>query len=196
MQEKIQMDNKTLCKLALLPIAICFTTGFIGSNPETEAAQFVQETQNTVKPSPNLDLGPLPVNQEYHPYVYQAGDADPFALKSFVVDTSVPADGSKDVCNGDDCGDGAPTPHEKYFLENYELNQLWMVGTVLKKNQRRAALIQTPDAGVVNVMQGEYMGKNNGLVVSIKPDQVIVREKHRIPRGWQNRIAILELFTY
>ena len=71
-----------------------------------------------------------------------------------------------------------------------------MVGTVLKKNQRRAALIQTPDAGVVNVVQGEYMGKNNGLIISIKPDQVVVREKHRIPRGWQNRIAILELFTY
>jgi len=193
----MQMANKSiLYQLAVLPFAICFATGFIGSNPETEATQFIQDTQNTVKPSANLDLGPLPVNQEYHPYVYSAEDADPFALKSFVVDASVPADGSTNACSDDDCGDGAPTPHEKYFLENYELNQLWMVGTVLKKNQRRAALIQTPDAGVVNVVQGEYMGKNNGLIISIKPDQVVVREKHRIPRGWQNRIAILELFTY
>lgn len=185
-----------LRKLSVLPLIVYITAGFIGSNPESEAAQFVQDAQNTIKPSANLDLGSLPVNQEYHPYIYQAADSDPFALKTFVVDTSVPDDGSNDTCGDDDCGDGAPIPHEKYFLENYDLNQLWMVGTVVKKNQRRAALIQTPDAGVVNVVQGEYMGKNNGLVVSIKPDQVVIREKHRIPRGWQNRIAILELFTY
>ena len=193
----MQMDNKSvLCKFAILPLTIAFATGFIGDNPESEAAQFVQNTQNTVKPSPNLDLGALPVNQEYHPSVYTAADADPFALKSFVVDATIPADSTKDTCGDDDCGDGAPVPHEKYFLENYEMDQLWMVGTVVKKNQRRAALIQTPDAGVVNAMQGEYMGKNNGLIVSIKPDQVVVREKYRVPRGWQNRIAILELFTY
>lgn len=189
-------NNQMLRKLSVLPLIVYITAGFIGSNPESEAAQFVQDAQNTIKPSANLDLGPLPVNQEYHPYIYQAADSDPFALKTFVVDTSVPDDGSNDTCGDDDCGDGAPIPHEKYFLENYDLNQLWMVGTVVKKNQRRAALIQTPDAGVVNVVQGEYMGKNNGLVVSIKPDQVVIREKHRIPRGWQNRIAILELFTY
>ena len=43
-------------------------------------------------------------------------------------------------------------------------------------------------------MQGEYMGKNNGLIVSIKTDHIVIREKQKVPRGWQNRMAILELF--
>jgi len=38
----------------------------------------------------------------------------------------------------------------------------------------------------VNTVQGEYIGKNNGLIISIKPDHVMVREKYRVPRGWQN----------
>ncbi|MDO4643300.1 MAG: pilus assembly protein PilP [Cardiobacteriaceae bacterium] len=191
------MQNKnTLYKLITLQAIILFSTGFMGNNPESEVTQFVKDIENNSKPNPNLDLGPLPVNQEYHPYVYAADSADPFALKSFVVDASIPEDSNKNVCADDDCGDGAPAPHVKYFLENYDLSQLWMVGTILNKNQRRAALIQTPDAGIVNTVQGEYMGKNNGLIISIKPDHVVVQEKHRVPRGWQNRMAILELFTY
>ena len=177
------MPNKTiLCKAVGLSLVVCLLTGFMNGSPESEVAQFIQETSETVKPSPNLDLGPLPANKEYVPYAYQSENTDPFALKPFVVDAS--------------CGDGAPVPHTKYFLENYDLGQLSMVGTVVNKNQRRAALIQTPDAGIVNTMQGEYMGKNNGLIISIKPDHIMVREKFKVPRGWQNRMAILELFTY
>ena len=42
----MQMANKSiLYQLAVLPFAICFATGFIGSNPETEATQFIQDTQ-------------------------------------------------------------------------------------------------------------------------------------------------------
>ena len=191
------MPNKTiLCKAVGLSLVVCLSTGFMNGGPESEVAQFIQETSETVKPSPNLDLGPLPANKEYVPYAYQSENTDPFALKPFVVDAKAPVDEKQDTCADDSCGDGAPVPHTKYFLENYDLGQLSMVGTVVNKNQRRAALIQTPDAGIVNTMQGEYMGKNNGLIISIKPDHIMVREKFKVPRGWQNRMAILELFTY
>ena len=189
-------NNFIIRKTIILPFVACLSMGFIGSNPETEATEFMENTARTTQPTPNLDLGPLPANKEYKPYVYTADKADPFELKSFVVDAKLPEDSTQNACADDSCGDGAPVPHTKYFLENYDLSQLWMVGTILNKNQRRAALIQTPDAGVVNTVQGEYIGKNNGLIISIKPDHVMVREKYRVPRGWQNRLAILELFTY
>lgn len=191
------MSSKSfLYKAITLSFGTCLLAGFMNGSPETEVAQFIEETSDTVKPTPNLDLGPLPANKEYVPYAYQAESTDPFALKSFVIDAKAPVDESQEACADDSCGDGAPVPHTKYFLENYDLGQLWMVGTVVNKNQRRAALIQTPDAGIVNTVQGEYIGKNNGLIISIKPDHVMVREKFKVPRGWQNRMAILELFTY
>ena len=191
------MLNKYIyCKMAVIPFVACFSMGFIGSNPETEATEFMENTAKTTQPTPNLDLGPLPANKEYKPYIYTADKTDPFELKSFVVDAKLPEDSTQNACADDSCGDGAPVPHAKYFLENYDLSQLWMVGTILNKNQRRAALIQTPDAGVVNTVQGEYMCNNNCLIIYIKPVHVIVRVKYRVPRGWQNRMAILELFTY
>ncbi len=192
------MKNKTVRykEFALLCSAVCLSTGFINENPEAEVTKFINETTETVKPNPNLDLGPLPANKEYSPYIYKAESEDPFALKPFVVDAKLPEPETQNDCADEDCGDGAPVPHVKYFLENYELSQLWMVGTVMNKDQRRAALIQTPDAGVVNTVQGEYIGRNNGLIIAIKPDHVMVREKFKVPRGWQNRMAILELFNY
>lgn len=182
-----------LSKILLGLGAIAFTTGFLGANPEAEVSQFISQTKAQAKPSAELDLGPVPDMTPYIPYVYEAQTANPFMLKTFVVDATVEPESAED-CANDDCGDGAPVPHVPYFLESYPLEELNFVGTMLGKNNRRIALIQTPDSGVVNAMQGEYMGKNNGLIVSIKTDHIVIREKQKVPRGWQNRMAILELF--
>lgn len=175
-------------------IVIIFATGFLGTNPEAEVAQFIQQTKNNTAASASLDLEPLREMKPYVPYVYEAQTANPFLLKSFVADATVEPEAQGDDCQDDNCGDGAPVPHVPYFLEGYPLEELTFVGTMLGKNNRRIALIQTPDSGVVNAMQGEYMGKNNGLIVSIKTDHIVIREKQKVPRGWQNRMAILELF--
>ena len=174
--------------------AFAFTTGFLGANPEAEVSEFIRQTKDQAKANTQLDLGPIPDMTPYVPYVYEAQEANPFLLKTFVVDATAEPESTEEDCTNDDCGDGAPIPHVPYFLETYPLEELSFVGTMLGKNNRRIALIQTPDAGVVNAMQGEYMGKNNGLIVSIKTDHIVIREKQKVPRGWQNRMAILELF--
>lgn len=192
---KSQTLKTPLQKALIGSLAIFCATGFFGANPEAEVAQFIRQTKEQTKPSTALDLGPIRELEPYVPYIYEAqAENNPFALKAFVVDATVEPKKEDEDCANDDCGDGPPIPHVPYFLEGYPLEELSFVGTVLGKNNRRIALIQTPDSGIVNTMQGEYIGKNNGLVMSIKADHIVVREKQRVPRGWQNRMAILELF--
>lgn len=193
------MKNQALKKvmsgnISLGLCSVLFLAGFLGANPEAEVAQFISQTKSQAKPSAELTMEPLRELKPYVPYVYEAQSENPFLLKSFVADATVDDVTQAEDCQDDNCGDGAPIPHVPYFLEGYPLEELSFVGTVLSKNNRRVALIKTPDAGVVNAMQGEYVGKNNGLIVSIKPDHIVIREKQKVPRGWQNRMAILELF--
>lgn len=191
---KNQVLKAPMGKLSLAIFSVLFMTGFLGANPEAEVAEFIKQVHAQTKPSTSLDLEPLPDPKPYIPYVYEAQTANPFLLKAFVVDATTDPEEQNEECADDNCGDGAPVPHVPYFLEGYPLDELTFVGTVLGKNNRRIALIQTPDSGVVNAMQGEYMGKDNGLIVSIKTDHIVIREKQKVPRGWQNRMAILELF--
>lgn len=181
----------------VLSSVFLFTTGFMGSNPESEVANFIRTTESSMHPNKNLDFGPLPEVTPYEPFAYQAKSSNPFLLQDFVTDATLSKEikTPEDQCRDDSCGDGAPVVHAKYFLENYELGQLTMVGTLDKKNQTLTALIKTPNAGVVETKEGEYMGKNYGLIIAVKPDHIIIREKHQVPRGWQNRMAILELFN-
>lgn len=174
--------------------AFAFATGFLGANPQAEVTQFISQTKAQATPSTALELEPLREMKPYIPYVYEAQTENPFLLKAFVADATVEPEAQSDDCQDDNCGDGAPIPHVPYFLEGYPLEELTFVGTMLGKNNRRIALIQTPDSGVVNAMQGEYLGKNNGLIVSIKTDHIVILEKQKVPRGWQNRKATLELF--
>lgn len=183
-------------KQAYLITSLAFfsLTGFIFSNPEAEVAQFIKQTQDTLKKNHKPNLPPLPVLDEKPVFQYGAGQADPFKLQSFVTDTAeVPV--ASQNCDTADCGDPPPVPHAPYFLEGYELTKLRMVGTVKSPKLGLSALIQTPDSGVQETRVGQYIGRNNGLILSISPDHIVVQEKYKVPRGWQNRLATLELFN-
>ena len=86
-------------------------------------------------------------------------------------------------------------PHIPYFLEDYELDELSMVGTVKNAANQNRVLIKTPNAGVMETTIGEFIGRNNGQVISIHPDHIVIREKYKVPRGWQDRTTTLELFN-
>lgn len=168
-------------------------TGFIFGNPEADVSKFISETQSRLKVSHKVNLPPLPEYHENQPFQYSAGNADPFKLKSFVTD--VASNPEEQPCNSADCGDGPPVVHTPYFLEGYDLTTLRMVGTMNSPKNQMAVLIATPDSGVQEAHVGEYIGRNNGLILSIQPDHVLIQEKYKVPRGWQNRMASLELFN-
>lgn len=173
-------------------------TGFIFGDAESEVGDFVRQVKAQTKPSANLDLAPLPEARPYVAYQYNSGNADPFKLRPFVSDASdSSAAGTlaqQNECNSSECSASAPVPHTPYYLENYELDSLTMTGTVLSPNKQIVALIKTPNSGIQEARVGEYIGRNNGLILSIKPDHIVIQEKYKVPRGWQDRMATLELF--
>lgn len=177
-------------------VTYIFLTGFFWGAPEREAEQFVNETQTHLRATHRVHLPPKPVLKKITPFVYSAGDKDPFALKAFVLEIQTEGEKEKDTfCRSANCGDGAPTAHAPYFLEGFDLDKLYMVGTIRNDKGHRVVLIKTPDSGVVKTKVGEYIGRSNGLILSISPDHIVIQEKQRVPKGWKNRMRTLELFN-
>lgn len=190
------MRNRQLFSLLFYGVACLFLTGFFFSSPEREAMRFIRDTKRTVKASHKLHLPPKPVIKEAEPFIYEAGDLDPFSLKSFVLETQGGLDQDGNInCATTSCGDGPPEAHDPYVLEGFDLDKLQMVGTMTNNKGKRIALVETPDLDVVRTKAGEYIGRNNGLILSVDPDHIVIQEKQRVPRGWQNRTSTLELFN-
>ena len=148
-------------------------TGFVFGDAESDASDFLRQVKAQTKPSANLDLSPLPEVKPYEAYEYKGGIEDPFKLKPFVVEIS------KET--------GAP-------LAEAECYSLQMTGTMLSPNKQIIALVKTPNSGIQEARVGEYIGRNHGLIKSIKPDHIVIEEKYKVPRGWQDRTVTLELF--
>lgn len=79
------------------------------------------------------------------------------------------------------------------MLERYSLRKLRLKG-VMGADQDITALIQTPTGSVVKVRKGQYVGTNNGQVVTIKSKHITLKET--LPDGlgcWQTRYVKLAL---
>ena len=192
-------------KLSAVALGVLtLTTGFIlVESPEESVEAFINQTKQQTTPPP-LDLGKLPEEKPYEPYKYES-PTSPFDLKPFAQEVRAdkpeeqPVDtGPKKEPECTQCSVGAPKPHQHYFLENYDLSQLTMVGTIKhgKKKGELIGLIKTP-VGVYQVKKGEYIGKNNGLVNSITKTQITITEKHQLPGGtWNDAGQVMKLFEF
>lgn len=61
-------------------------------------------------------------------------------------------------------------------LQNYELGQLRLVGVIVGKGAPKAMVV-APDGKSYVLAKGVKVGKNNGVVVDINGDAVLVKEK-------------------
>jgi len=89
----------------------------------------------------------------------------------------------------DDAGSGLrPDPNRRReFLEGFPLDTLQMVGS-LEIGGVQFALIQDNESVVHQVREGNYLGRNHGLVESVGQGQVEVRELVQDGRGdWIER---------
>ena len=61
------------------------------------------------------------------------------------------------------------------FLEQYSLDTLKMVGTLLMKD-RRYGLVQTRDGVVHRVLNGNYIGQNDGHITKVDDSRISITE--------------------
>jgi type IV pilus assembly protein PilP len=165
---------------ALTGLLTLFLTG-CGGDDFSDLQAYVTEVKSRNKGS----IEPLPVVKTVEPFVFQAGQIrDPFtkAQKS---------DENVDMAPSNGIRPDLARPKEE--LESYELDTLRMVGTVQMKGGQWG-LVKASDGTIHRVRTGNYMGRNYGKVVQIKPDRIDLTEVvPDRPGSWQERPAALEM---
>ncbi|HEX7011574.1 MAG TPA: pilus assembly protein PilP, partial [Steroidobacteraceae bacterium] len=141
-----------LAALALIAMAGC-------SSDMDELRQKVAE----IKARPGERIEPLPEIKPYEAFVYNVAN-----LRSPFV-ASAPA--RNDATSG--VRPDVKRPRE--FLEQFPLDTLRMVGT-LELHGRKYGLVQGKDGLVHRVLPGNYMGQNDGRIVSITNTRISLIE--------------------
>ena len=118
---------------------------------------------NEVKARPGGRIDPLPEITPYEVFTYVA-DAE--GLRSpFVPDAPQAAAG---VVSG---GVQIDDTRSREFLEQFPLDTLRMVGTLIQ-GETSFGLIQTSDGLIHRVIPGNYLGQNDGRIVSIDESEI------------------------
>lgn len=117
-----------------------------------------------VKSRPGGRIEPLPRIKPYETYQYSAAEErSPFVPDTPQVSAQGPA---------------GPTPvknRNKEYLEQFPLDTLSMVGT-LEREGKVFGLLQTKDGLVHRVLPGNYIGQNEGRIVSVRDAEIEVEE--------------------
>jgi len=122
---------------------------------------------NEVKARPGGRIEPLPEITPYEVFTYVA---DREGLRSpFVPD-------SPQVGQGGPGGGTRPDPdRSREFLEQFPLDTLRMVGT-MELGETSYGLVQTSDGLIHRVLAGNYMGQNDGRIVSVDESEIQIVE--------------------
>lgn len=123
----------------------------------------LQQKVAEIRSRPGERIEPLPQIKPYETFAYNAGN-----LRSPFV-PGAPA--GTDIANA--IRPDAKRPRE--FLEQFPIDSMKMVGT-LALNGRNYGLVQGKDGLVHRVLPGNYMGQNDGRVVSITGTRISVIE--------------------
>jgi type IV pilus assembly protein PilP len=135
------------------------------------------------KKRPGSHIAPLPQMAPYESFTY-----DPTGLRSPFAPSVVVANGTGGI---------RPDAHRnREFLESSSLDTLRMVGT-LRVKERVYGLIQSKDGLIHRVAVGNYVGQNDGKILSITESKITVVEI--VPDGmgaYVERPALIPLATH
>jgi type IV pilus assembly protein PilP len=115
-----------------------------------------------VRARPGGRIEPLPEIRTYETFAYEAGDA----RSPFVPD--MPSADRADGVRPD-------TDRRREHLEGFPLDTLRMVGTLTLGGQLYG-LVQTSDRLIHRVVTGNYLGQNDGRIVSITDTEIRLLE--------------------
>ena len=118
---------------------------------------------NEIKARPGGRIEPLPEIKPYEVFTY-AADAEGFR-SPFVPD-------APQAVSGGSINDTRPDPdRSREYLESFPLDTLRMVGT-LELAGVNYGLVQTSDGLIHRVVPGNYMGQNDGRIVTITESEI------------------------
>lgn len=144
----------------------------------------LQDYVTQVKARPPLPIEPLPVIRNFVPMKYEPlSSREPFIQPSPELAATI-QEVKKDCFQ--------PKPREKGPLEKFSLDNLSMRGT-MGRQDGLWALVSANDE-VYRVKEGQYLGLNQGQVIKINPDGILLEEI--IPDGkgcWIKRETKLNL---
>lgn len=161
-------------------LACCLALAGCQDNSMQDLRQFVENTYADQKP----DIEPLPIPEPYEGFVYSAeGLTDPFALSNIA-----PAEAPT-------FNTGRDPDRRKEDLEAFPLDGLKMVGT-LKQGERPWVIVNAPDGTAHRATVGNYLGHNEGRIVSISLDEqkIELLEVVKDPTGkWVDQTVMLSV---
>ena len=185
----MKMKNRLMVKLnsrySFAVVVLLSTLTLIGCS---EGTSDLEAWTTEVKSRPQKGVDPLPEVIPYKTFAYdKTSKRDPFDASIFRPKIGHVA-AKKKVSSISPDENRVPE-----YLESFPLDTLRMVGTMTQENQTWA-LIKTPDNTIQRVLTGNYLGQNNGKIVSVSDDEVELTEI--IPDdfgGWRERSTSIAL---
>nr|WP_163500979.1 pilus assembly protein PilP [Halomonas socia] len=168
------MRMSSLALAACLLLVGCADPGLAGLDRELEA----------LKRNPGeLSVEPLPEVPRYRAPGYEQTNArSPFLARLPEEDTAAAPQGER-----------APDPDRpREPLERYDLSELELVGT-LTVNARSSALLRSPQGQVHRLRVGNYLGVDDGRIVSITGASIVLVETVRERNAWVERTREMTL---
>jgi len=174
------MKNSIIFRIVIVLPFLLLLSG-CAQDSKADLVEFVESTYKNNKPK----IEPLPPVEPYEEFIYKDdGQIDPFDISNVRVGES------------SDLSGGQVSTRRREPLEAYSLESIRMDG-VIKFEGKLSALVRTPD-GVFPVKVGNYIGLNEGQVMSINSEEhtVEIREKYRNALGlWEFREAKLKGYS-
>ena len=152
------MAGSSLKRLMLSILVVGFGVAGCGGDMD-DLDKFINET----KALPGGRIEPLPEITPYEIFSYVA-DAEGFR-SPFVPDAPQAAAGAAAG------GTGPDRDRSREFLEQYPLDTLRMVGT-MELGDTNYGLVQTTDGLIHRVVAGNYLGQNDGRIISVGESEI------------------------
>jgi type IV pilus assembly protein PilP len=150
------MNQIKLSSIAALAAALLLS----GCSSELEQ---LQQKVAEIKNRPGERIEPLPEIKPYEPFVYNASNArSPFVAS---------APSRNDVSSAI----RPDVKRQREFLEQFPLDTLRMVGT-LQLLGRFYGLVQDKEGLVHRVLPGNFMGQNDGRIISVAANRISIIE--------------------